>query len=197
MPFKKTIDDEKLLSMIKEMPQKEIARHFGVSPSAVCKQLKRLLPAPETILDKYDLTKKEKAFIKAKAAGATNTQAAMNAYETTSMESAKSLGSALMNKPEIKESIQDIMENEGLTRTYRVVKLKKHVDNRDPNISLKGLDMSFKLDGSYAPEKHEVASINLNIESSDARYRAFIGLHANIPERRGAIDIADEPSSEN
>ena len=33
-------------------------------------------------------------------------------------------------------------------------RLKNIIDSSDLNIAHKGLDMSFKLDGSYAPEKH-------------------------------------------
>jgi len=44
------------------------------------------------------------------------------------------------------------MQEEGLTRRYRVQKLKTHIDHPDPNVSLKGLDQSWKLDGAYTEE---------------------------------------------
>jgi predicted transcriptional regulator len=45
------IDDTQLLEMLKEGKlQKDIAEHFGVSPAAVCKRLKRLLPQPVEVL---------------------------------------------------------------------------------------------------------------------------------------------------
>lgn len=106
------------------------------------------------------LTEKEQKFCVEKAKGKTATQAVMDSFEVTSRESAKVIGSQLMAKPEIQAAIADLMTHHGLTRSYRIGRLKDHVDNRDPNISLKGLDMSFRLDGSYAPSKH----VNINID---------------------------------
>jgi len=151
------INDNLLLQMIQEgREQKEIAKHFGVSPAAVCKRLKRLAPPPPSL---EVLTEKEQLFAIEKAKGVTATQAAMKSYECSSLQSAKAIGSQLMGKPEIREAIEDLMESHGLTRAYRVKKLKQHVDHADPGISLKALDMSYKLDGSYAPEKHQHISI--------------------------------------
>ena len=69
------------------------------------------------------------------------------------------MGSQLMDKSEVQSAIKE-MQACGLTMRYRMNRVKSHVDNRDPNVSLKALDMSFKLDGSYAPEKLEVQSFN-------------------------------------
>jgi Zn-dependent peptidase ImmA (M78 family) len=98
----KIINDNKLLEMHNEgKPQKEIAAYFGVSPVAVCRRLKRLLPVPD-ILDKYNLTDAQKSFVVEKAKGKTNTQAALESYETTSRKSAKVIGSQLMDNPTVK-----------------------------------------------------------------------------------------------
>jgi hypothetical protein len=79
-----------------------------------------------------------------------------------------------MVKDEIKMAIDELMNHCGLTKGYRVRKLKSHVDNRDPNVSLKGLDMSFKLDGSYAPEKH--LNVNLDLKAVTAEMEALQGM---------------------
>ena len=53
-------DDNTILEMLKDgKTQKEIAAHFGVSPAAICKRVKRLLPPPESL---QELTEKEQAF---------------------------------------------------------------------------------------------------------------------------------------
>lgn len=154
----KKIDDDRLLEMFHAGTlQKDIAVHFGVSPVAVSKRLKRLLPDP---LMNHDLTEQQKRFVIEKGKGKNNTQAALIAYECSSLESAKVIGSQLMADPDIKIAISDLMASEGLTRRYRIQRLRNHVDNRDPHVSLKGLDLSFRLDGSYAPEKH----VNLNLD---------------------------------
>ena len=149
------IDDSLLLEMFKSGKlQREIAEHFKCSPVAVSKRLKRLLPPPESVLDKYDLTPQQKQFVIQKAQGKSNTEAALVSYETGSRESAKVIGSQLMAKPEIQMSITDLMDYCGIDKPYRIRRLKNIIDCRDLNIAHKGLDMSFKLDGSYAAEKH-------------------------------------------
>lgn len=155
------IDDNLLLAMIQEgKEQKEVATYFNCSPAAICKRLKRLSrPSPEDVLDKYSLTDKQKAFCIEKAKGRTNTQAALAAYETSSMESAKVIGSQVMAKPEVRLAMDELMEHVGMGRGYRIRRLKSHVDNQDPIVSLKALDLSWKLDGSYAPDKHMVLDL--------------------------------------
>lgn len=152
-------DDEIILRMLQEgKNQKEIAQYFGVSPVAIHKRLKRLSPPPETP-NFNQLTDKEKRFVIEKAKGKSNIQAVMQSHDVTSKESAKSMASQLMAKPEIQMSIMELMDNCGIDKTYRIRRLKNIIDSSDLNIVHKGLDMSFKLDGSYAPEKH----INLDV----------------------------------
>jgi len=157
----KKIDNEKVLEMFKAgVPQKDIAQHFNVSCPAICKKLKRLLPAPESVLDKYNFTDQQKQFVIEKAKGKTNTQAALASYEAGSLQSAKVIGSNLMAKPEVQQSINELLDTVGLTRLYRVRRLKQHIDSALPDISLKGLDMSFKLDGSFS-DKSAAAGVTI------------------------------------
>jgi len=151
---RRKIDDTKLLEMLHQgMQQKEIARIMNVSEPAICKRLKRLIPQPDTVLDKYDLTDQQKAFVVQKAKGMTNTDAALESYKVSSRNSAKVIGSQLMAEPEIKMALNELMDTY-LPQHYRIRKLRTHADNPDPTVSLKALDLSWKLDGSYAPEKH-------------------------------------------
>lgn len=175
------IDDNQLLEMFREGKiQKEIAKYFNCSPVAVSKRLKRLLPDP---LVNHSLTEQQKRFVIEKGKGKSNTQAALAAYECGSLQSAKVIGSQLMSDPEINTAIQELMDSEGLTRRYRVRRLRHHVDNRDPNVSLKGLDMSFKLDGSYAPEKHVSVSLFSHIVEQSGE-----GWKPKTPEIEGTQD---------
>lgn len=154
---RKKIDDTLMLQMLQEgKSQKAIAQFFGCSPVAVSNRLKRLLPPPQSL---EALTEKEQRFAIEVAKGKTQTQAALSSYEVSSMESAKVIGSQLMAKPAVKLAIEDLLEHIGLSRTYRVQKLRQHVDNADPNVSLKALDMTFKLDDSYSPSKN----VNMNV----------------------------------
>lgn len=150
------INDNILLQMIQEKKeQKEIAKFFGVSPAAICKRLKRLTPLPQSL---EVLTEKERTFAIEKAKGATATQAALKSYECSSLQSAKAIGSQLMDKPKIREAIDSLMENEGLTRAYRVKKLKQFVDHRNPTIGIRALEMSLKLADEYPSNKVNITA---------------------------------------
>jgi hypothetical protein len=156
----KKVDDEKLLEMLGQgIQQKLIAKHFGCAESYITKRKKQLQAAdieePPTFAT---LTDKEKKFVIAKVEGKTNTQAAQAAYEVTSLDSSKSLGHTMMQNPKIQKSIAEIMNLNGLTKENRITLLSKWAHCKDGNISLKALDQSWKLDGSYAPLQIDVES---------------------------------------
>jgi phage terminase small subunit len=145
-------DDNVILQMLREgKTQKQIAEHFNVSGAAICKRVKKLLGKKPESFER--LTKKEQKFALSVAEGKTQTQAALDSHDCSSLDSAKSMGYQLMQKPDIQTAVAELMQEEGLTRRYRVQKLKGHIDHPDPNVSLKGLDQSWKLDGAYT-EKH-------------------------------------------
>lgn len=164
--MRKINDDEllKLYNRGKGMAQKELAAHFGVSPAAICQRLKYLkaFEAPES----FDaLTKKEKRFALAVAEGSNQSEAAMAAFDCNGRDSAKAIGSTLMRKPEMQMAITDLLSESGLTRRYRLKKLKQCIDAKDPSVVLKGLDQSWKLDGLYG----EGQNVNIAITGEEIR----------------------------
>ncbi len=149
----KKINDGKLLELLNSgKNQKQAAAILGVSEPAVSKRLKRLMPVPET--PHFDqLTNKEKRYVIERVKGSTQTQSALKSFECGSMESAKVIGSQLAKKPDIEMSITELMSHCGIDIKYRMRRLKQIIDSKDLGIVHKGLDMSFKLEGRYAPEK--------------------------------------------
>lgn len=145
--MKRKTDDAVILEMIKDgKQQKEVAEYMGVSPSAICQRLKRLLPPNEQeALGK--LSEKEQKFALAIAEGKTQTDAAMASFEVSNRNSAKSLGCTLMKQQDMQTAVAEIMQRNGLSRGYRVQKLKEHIDNKDPAISLRALDQGWRIDG--------------------------------------------------
>ncbi len=147
-------DDSIILQMLEAgESQKAIAAHFNVSPAAICKRVKKINAVLRVGKSLESLTEKEQKFALSVAEGKTQTQAALDSHECSSLDSAKSIGYQLMQKPDIQTAVAELMQEEGLTRRYRVQRLKGHIDHPDPNVSLKGLDQSWKLDGAYT-EKH-------------------------------------------
>ena len=193
---KRKTDDNKILELYQqEKTQKEIADYFGVSAVAIHKRLKKIAASipPESF---KKLSEKEKAFVLAKAQGKNNLEAAMTSHDCASKDSAKSLGHELMNKPDIRLAVSDVMQSKGLTKGARVDVLKKHVYDPDPNVSLKALDQSWKLDGAYV-EKH----VHLNLDG-DAYARSeamleqinarMIEFGYEIPDPHGELVIESE-----
>jgi hypothetical protein len=87
------------------------------------------------------------------------------------------MGHQLMQKSDIQIAVAELMQEEGLTRRYRVQKLKTHIDHSDPSVSLKGLDQSWKLDGAYKEEQVHVHMsyddmVKIN-EQARAKRKAF------------------------
>jgi DNA-binding Lrp family transcriptional regulator len=173
MRHRKIRDDELLAMYRSGTPQKEIATAMGVSEPAISKRLKRLLPQPEDVLNKYNLTPQQQRFVVARAKGKTATQAVLESYEVGSMESAKVIGSQLMSRPEIRTVIAELLEIKGYGREYRVQKLGNHMDNADPVVSLKALEMGFKLSNDFPTNSNQNTPpfIALNFSLNDYRIR--------------------------
>lgn len=141
-----------LLKMLDEgKSQRECAKFFEVSPAAICIKLKRIapLPIPESL---KKLKPQERKFVLEKVSGKTATQSALSSYEVSSLDSAKSIGVQLMKKPGVQVAIQDLLDLH-LPQENRIKRLNDWVENPDPTASLRALDLSWKLDGSYAPDK--------------------------------------------
>jgi len=184
-------DDNVILRLLQEgKNQKQIAQHFGCSPVAIHKRLKRLTPPPE--MPNFNrLTDKEKKFVLKKIEGKTNVEAALQSYEVSSRESAKVIGSNLMAKPEIRMSITELMDYCGIDRTYRIRRLKQVIDSSDLNIVHKGLDMSFRLDGSYAPERYLHGTVDISSLHAD-----LAELEAQEKELREELGMVEQKEEE-
>ncbi len=154
MPPRRKTDDRVIIEMLRAgKMQKEIAEHFGCSAVAVSRRIKRINQAIKTSEVLKDFTKKEQDFCLEVASGKTKTNAALASFDCGSRESAKSIGIELMRRDDINKAVSEIMDSEGLGKRVRVRKLREHVSNVDPGISLRALDQTWRLDGAYT-EKH-------------------------------------------
>jgi len=170
----------------------KIAAHFKCSKPNICRMLKRVYPDPEPeYLQK--LTERQRNFVRAKISGKSNTQAAMETCDVKDRSVARVVGFDLAHHPDVDKAIQEILQEEGLTKRYRVRRLKSHVDHRSPDISLKALDQSWKLDGAYL-EKHLVATVNFG-----DLFKSFEDVKEakrKLEEELGIIDVATKEKEE-
>jgi hypothetical protein len=171
MPAHRKIDDSKLTELLKQgKSDREIGRELGVSHVAVHKKAKRLglLRLPQSL---ENLTDKQREFCLAVASGQSRISAVMQTYDVTTRESAKALQKTLMKDPAIATAVTDLMEMKGIGREYRIDKLKEHLDSKDPVISLKSLDMAFKISGDEDAAKRQtpehVTFLKIDLEETN------------------------------
>jgi len=179
------INLDELQEMLKAgRTQTECAKHFEVSDAAICKAVKRIratvLPAS---MEK--LTDKEKVFVLNLAEGKSKTDAACAAYDCVNRDVAKTMGCRLAKDPDVETALTDLMAQEGISKRQRIRRLKDLISSSDLSAVSKGLDMSWKLDGSYAPEKIDVAG-------QIASVHALVAEIKNLDAQR-KLTAPDEP----
>ena len=179
----KKINYDELQHMLKSgRSQADCARHFQVSEAAICKAVKRMR-ATEIPASMEKLTEKERAFVLNLAEGKSKTESALVAYDCTSRETAKVLGCRMAKDPDVAAALTDIMSQEGISRRRRIQRLRDLIESADLSAVSKGLDMSWKLDGSYAP-------MQLDVQGQIA------SVHALVAEIKGLKDEQDLTISE-
>lgn len=139
--------------------------------------------APSGTIKQKRLTKKQKGFVKDYIKTGVGVVAARNNYEVANDNTARSIASENLTKPNIVKAIEDALPDELLARVHleglHATKIQgsggmlissegiEHADNEVPDYATrhKYLDSAYKLKGSYAAEKH--ANLNVNVEVSD------------------------------
>jgi hypothetical protein len=169
----KKINYDELQEMLKGgRSQADCARHFQVSEAAICKAVKRMR-ATEIPASMEKLTEKERAFVLNLAEGKSKTESALVAYDCTSRETAKVLGCRMAKDPDVEQALSDIMAQEAIPRRRRIQRLRDLIESKDLTAVSKGLDMSWKLDGSYAPEKLDVVGQIASVHALIAEIRQY------------------------
>ncbi len=127
---------------------------------------------------KRRLSKKQRGFIKDYIATGNGTQAALENYDTTKYNVANAIAVENLQKPTIRDAIEEALSDELLAKVHKegleaqkVIsanitygdadeKTNDFIEVPDHATRAKFLDMGYKIKGRYAPEK----SINVNVE---------------------------------
>lgn len=119
------------------------------------------------------LTKKQREFVKEYVDTGNGTKAALEVYDTDSINTASSIASENLRKPNIINAIQEALPDELLaqvhleglnaTRSFPLGE-GEYEDAPDYAVRHKYLDSAYKLKGSYAAEKH--TTINLEVQTT-------------------------------
>ncbi len=123
-----------------------------------------------------ELTKKRKGFVKDYLETGIGTLAVKKNYNVVKDTTAGVIASQLLDDPDIKEAIAEALPDELLAEKHLALLNKMTGDEIDVIAVKYGLDMAYKLKGSYAPEK----KINLNVEMSNEQRDKAINAIRNL-----------------
>ena len=121
------------------------------------------------------LTKKQRGFVKDYVKTGNGTQSALNNYDTKDYMTANQIAIDNLQKPIIQKAIAERLPDDLLEEKHLALlnKTEKKYNSEgdliseeiDTNAVSKGLDMAYKVKGTYAPDKN--ININMNVKSID------------------------------
>jgi phage terminase small subunit len=124
------------------------------------------------------LTKKQKIFVKEYVKTGHGTKSALKAYDTKDYSTADSIAVENLQKAAIRKAIADRLPDDLLEEKHLALlnKMERDYDSEgnliaediDVQAVSKGLDMAYKVKGSYAPEKKDI-NIQGNIDVKDKK----------------------------
>jgi hypothetical protein len=210
MAARTIIDEREFLELLGngKLPV-EIARHFGVSPAAITKKLKKYRPNP--VVQQYtrerrqgeqaeqsgkQYTEKKARYVEARLAGKKPAQAAMIAYECSTPQSAAVIGHKMEKDSQVKRAIADCLIDAGVTPTYRAGKIRSILEEGSFDHQLKALDHTAKLTGDYTININLKEEITLESIANDSRdlfleVRSFVDELRNKDSNQVAVALWD------
>lgn len=109
------------------------------------------------------LTMKQTKFVKEYTKTGNGLKAAMKAYDTTDQNTACSIASENLRKPNIKLAIEDACNKSKLTVQHSINRLKKCIDSDKDDSVLRGLNIFFNIIGANVHKIETTSEINVNI----------------------------------
>ncbi len=101
-------------------------------------------------MDQRQLTVRQRTFVKTFVEnGGDGTQTALGGYNCTSPSSADAVARETLENPRVQQVLCEMMQTRGLDDDALLSKHLELLNDIDPNIRLRALDMAFKLRGAY------------------------------------------------
>jgi hypothetical protein len=107
------------------------------------------------------LTLKQRRFLKHYVASGNGTQAALVAYKTTDPNTAHAIACETLRSPTVQAAVAELLDAEGISdrKLHRIhahfLALYRSPDPREKALSLRALDMAYRLTGAYTHEEDE------------------------------------------
>lgn len=126
---------------------------------------------PSLIRQPDGVTHKQRVFIKEIVSGKNGTEAALVAYDTTDKNTAHAIASENLQKPAIREAIQNALETNGLGLATIVGNLNQAASAKVEKVSADSMIKAnveiLKLMGAYPDRKSAHLNINVNAKIKD------------------------------
>lgn len=128
------------------------------------------------------LTRKQKIFVKEYVKTGNGTVSALKAYDTDSERVAQTIASENLSKPIIVKALAERLPDDLLEEKHLALLNKIDAQGEiDVQAVSKGLDMAYKVKGSYAPDKN--INMNLNVTSVDPTDAKILQALKDIQDR--------------
>ena len=112
------------------------------------------------------LTPKRKGFVKDYKKTGIGTVAVINNFDVKDPKTAAVMASQLLEDPKIKAAIADSIPDDLLSEKHLALLNKVTEDGEiDVQAVSKGLDLAYKIKGTYAPEEHINKNLNMNMNT--------------------------------
>lgn len=158
---------------------REIAEFFNVSPQAVWAKRKRMEKKHKLTKALPPLTTKQQEFVEKMTTEKRpkGLEVVKEVYGITDNKQAQMQLQRTMNSPAVREAITTILDRNGITRDMLTKKLKTHINSSKAEISIKAVDMGFKLHDDYPASKN--VNLNVNLEWLPVDLNEFLPQSAN------------------
>lgn len=125
-----------------------------------------------------ELTKKRKGFVKDYIETGVGVLAVKKNFNVKEDSTAGVMASQLLNDEKIKQAIEDALPDELLAEKHLALLNKMQGEEIDVNAVKYGLDMAYKIKGTYAPEKKLNLNLDVNKEHREKAINAIRNLRS-------------------
>lgn|SRR3990167_8668344 len=124
------------------------------------------------------LTYKQEHFARKFAKSLNGTQSALEVYDTEDPRTAQAIGSENLSKPIVRERVEEILNDNGLSLediSQDIAKIKDQQPYKTSwNEKLRAYDMLYKLHNAYPANKSLVGHLNLNKEIASKDIKTLV-----------------------
>jgi len=122
------------------------------------------------------LTKKRKGFVKDYLETGIGTLAVKQNFDVANDKTASVMASELLDDPKVQEAIADALPDALLAEKHLALLNKMTGGEIDVNAVKYGLEMAYKIKGTYAPDRSVNTTLNVNVDMDEQEKASLLSL---------------------